>query len=81
MLNEKDMEIIANLNRESEKRMMVLMEAYFGPKFNVLAEQLNEMDKKLIPQEAMDIVEDRVEDLEKTVDFHTREIEALKKAQ
>lgn len=35
----------------------------------------------MIPQEAMDIMEDRVDDLEKTVAIHTRQIEELKKAQ
>nr|DAU24586.1 MAG TPA: hypothetical protein [Caudoviricetes sp.] len=81
MLDEKDLEIIARLNQESERRMMVMMESYFEPKFQVLSERLDDIEKKLIPQEAMDIVEDRVDDLEKTVAIHTRQIEELKKAQ
>lgn len=81
MLDEKDLEIIARLNQESERRMMVMMESYFEPKFQVLSERLGDIEKKLIPQEAMDIVEDRVDDLEKTVAIHTRQIEELKKAQ
>ena len=81
MLDEKDLEIIARLNQESERRMMVMMESYFEPKFQVLSERLDDIKKKLIPQEAMDIMEDRVDDLEKTVAIHTRQIEELKKAQ
>ena len=75
MLDEKDLEIIARLNQESERRMMVMMESYFEPKFQVLSERLDDIEKKLIPQEAMDIMEDRVDDLEKTVAIHTRQIE------
>ena len=56
MLDEKDLEIIARLNQESERRMMVMMESYFEPKFQVLSERLDDIEKKLIPQEAMDIV-------------------------
>ena len=81
MLDEKDLEIIARLNQESERRMMVMMESYFEPKFQVLSERLDDIEKKLIPQEAMEIMEDRVDDLEKTVAIHTRQIEELKKAQ
>lgn len=65
--------------RESERRMMVMMESYFDPKFQALSERLDDIEKKLIPQEAMDIMEDRVDDLEKTVAIHTRQIEELKK--
>lgn len=76
MLDEKDLELIAKLNRESEQRMLVMMEAYFGPKFNALEEKLNP-----VPREAIDIIEDRLDDAEKTLLLHTRQIEELKKAQ
>ena len=62
--------------QDSERRMMVMMESYFDPKFQALSEQINP-----VPKEAMDIMEDRVDDLEKTVDLHTQQIEELKKAQ
>lgn len=83
-VQESERRMIAALEtkvRESERRMMVMMESYFDPKFQVLSERLDDIEKKLIPQEAMDIVEDRVDDLEKTVAIHTRQIEELKKAQ
>ena len=81
MLDQNDQEYITQQIRESESRMMVMMESYFNPKFDALAELLKDMSNKLVPQEAMDIVEDRVDDLEKTVDLHTRQISELKKAQ
>ena len=62
--------------QDSERRMMVMMESYFDPKFQALSEQINPVAK-----EAVDILEDRVDDLEKTVNFHTQQIEELKKAQ
>ena len=85
MLDEKDLQAIAALMdskiRESESRMMVMMESYFDPKFNALSERLDGIEQKLIPQEAIDILEDRVDDLEKTVAIHTQQISELKKAQ
>lgn len=80
MLDEKDLQAIATLMdskiRESESRMMVLMESYFDPKFQALSEQINP-----VPKEAVDILEDRVDDLEKAVELHTQQINELKKAQ
>lgn len=76
MLDEKDLELIAKLNRESEQRMLVMMEAYFGPKFNALEEKLNP-----VPREAIDIIEDRLDEAEKTLLLHTSQIDELKKAQ
>lgn len=80
MLDEKDLQAIAALMdskiRESENRMMVLMEAYFDPKFQALSEQINP-----VPKEAVDILEDRVDDLEEAVELHTQQINELKRAQ
>jgi hypothetical protein len=76
MLDEKDLEIIARLNSESEQRMMVMMEAYFEPKFNALSEMLSP-----VPKEQILDMDDRLDDVEKTVELHTRQIAELKKAQ
>lgn len=80
MLDKKDLQAIAQLMdskiRESENRMMVLMEAYFDPKFQALSEQINPL-----PKEAVDILEDRVDDLEEAVELHTQQINELKRAQ
>ena len=77
---------MAQQKKEIISETMVLMESYFGPKFN--AERFDSLEEKLIPHEAMEIVEDRVDDLEdhvdgleKTVGFHTQQIDELKKAQ
>ena len=91
MLDEKDLQAIAQLMTGLESRMdqkmaqqkkeiisetMVLMESYFDPKFKALSEQINP-----VPKEAIDILEDRVDDLEKAVELHTQQINELKKAQ
>lgn len=70
----KDM--MTEQKREIISETMVLMESYFDPKFQALSEQINP-----VPQEAVDIIEDRVDDLEKAVDLHTQQIKELKKAQ
>ena len=62
--------------KEIISETMVLMEAYFDPKFQALSEQINP-----VPKEAIDILEDRVDDLEKAVELHTQQINELKKAQ
>nr|DAO43541.1 MAG TPA: Heat shock factor-binding protein 1 helix, Nucleus, TRANSCRIPTION.8A [Caudoviricetes sp.] len=84
MLNEKDLQAIAQLmdskmaqqKKEIISETMVLMEAYFDPKFQALSEQINP-----VPKEAIDILEGRVDDLEKAVELHTQQINELKKAQ
>lgn len=91
MLDEKDLQAIAQLMTRLESRMdqkmaqqkkeiisetMVLMESYFDPKFQALSEQINP-----VPKEAIDTLEDRVDDLEKAVELHTQQINELKKAQ
>ena len=78
---------MAQQKKEIISETMVLMESYFGPKFNALSERFGSLEEKLIPHEAMEIVEDRVDDLEdhvdgleKTVGFHTQQIDELKKS-
>ena len=70
----KDM--MTEQKREIISETMVLMESYFDPKFQALSEQINP-----VPKEAVDMIEDRVDDLEKAVDLHTQQIKELKKAQ
>lgn len=84
MLDEKDLQAIAQLmdqkmaqqKKEIIGETMVLMEAYFDPKFQALSEQINP-----VPKEAVDILEDRVDDLEEAVELHTQQINELKRAQ
>lgn len=67
---------MAQQKKEIISETMVLMESYFDPKFQALSEQINP-----VPKEAIDILEDRVDDLEKAVELHTQQINELKKAQ
>ena len=69
-------DMMTEQKREIISETMVLMESYFDPKFQALSEQINP-----VPKEAVDIIEDRVDDLEKAVDLHTQQIKELKKAQ
>lgn len=57
---------MAQQKKEIISETMVLMESYFDPKFQALSEQINP-----VPKEPIDILEDRVDDLEKAVELHT----------
>lgn len=74
MLDEKDLQAIASL-------MKVLIESDVMPKFNLLADGIKAINEKMIPAEAMDDLEDRLDALEATVRVHSKEIAKLKKAQ
>ncbi len=96
MLDEKDLQMVAKLigesearmtekitklTGESEARMLVMMESYFGPKFDLLEDQIKLIQEKLIPAEALDETEARLDVLEAVVKRHSLEIKKLKKAQ
>lgn len=59
----------------------VLMEAYFDPKFGLLVDGLKLVQEKMLPLEAIEDAEDRLDVLEAVVKTHSREIRELKKAQ
>lgn len=71
----------AMATKENLADAKVLMEAYFDPKFALLADELKLVQEKMLPAEALDDVEDRLDVLEAVVRRHSREIEKLKKAQ
>ena len=96
MLDKKDLQAIAKLTsdsearpaqriEEAEKRMMALMEGYFDPKFNLLADGHKLITEQMAKQEAledlMESVEDRLDVLDSIVKLHSHEIAKLKKAQ
>ena len=58
----------------------VMQEGYFAPKFNLLADGQKLIREKMLPAEAIEDVEDRVDVLEIAVKEHTREIQELKRA-
>lgn len=67
--------------QESESRMMAYFEAAIVPKFDLLADGIKAINEKMIPAEAIDEIEDRLDALEATVRLHSKEIAKLKKAQ
>lgn len=89
MLDEKDLQAIAALmdskmaqqKKEIINEVKVLMEADVMPKFNLLADGIKAINEKMIPAEAIDEIEDRLDALEATVRLHSKEIAKLKKAQ
>jgi len=66
---------------ESESRMIAVMEAYFDPKFNLLADQVKLIQEKLVAAGDLEERDERLDVLEAVVKRHSREIEKLKKAQ
>lgn len=85
MFDEQEIKYLQNMEdrilEQSAANMRMMIENVLGPQFNLIFEKLDAMEAKLIPQEAMDIHEDRLEVLETTVRQHSREIAQLKKAQ
>ena len=70
--------------KESEQRTMqgaaTLMESYFEPKFQLLAEGIQSLQETQIPRERFDNLEEEVAFLHTIVRQHSREIEKLKHA-
>ena len=62
-------------------QMIALMEAYFEPKFSLLADEMKLIQEKLVPAEAVTTIEDRVDVLEAVARRHSQDTEMLKKAQ
>lgn len=59
----------------------LMMESYFDPKFNYLADALNILQETVVRREEVEQINDRLDVLEAVVKLHTQEIETLKKAQ
>ena len=70
--------------KESEQRTMqgaaALMESYFEPKFQLLAEGIQSLQETQIPRERIENLEEEVAFLHTIVRQHSREIEKLKHA-
>lgn len=86
---EKILEMLAAINKRLDTMATkkdladtkVLMEAYFDPKFGLLADGLKLVQETQIPAEALEDVEDRLDVLEAVVRRHSKELAELKKAQ
>ena len=89
MLDEKDLQAIqsmmdkqkAEILEQSAANMRVILESAIGPQVQLLFEKLDTMEEKMIPREAIEDHDDRLDILEAMVRQHSREIEKLKKAQ
>ena len=70
--------------KESEQRTMqgaaTLMESYFEPKFQLLADGIQSLQETQIPRERFENLEEEVAFLHTIVRQHSREIEKLKHA-
>ena len=85
MLDEKDLQAIAQLMEQQRKHIMhdvkVLLDTEVSTKFNVLAEGTEDIPRRMPSEDDMDIIDGRLDTLEAIVKKHSREIAELKKAQ
>lgn len=88
MLDEKDIQVISQLlnqqlsqqKKEIMHEVNLLMESYFDPKFNALADGLELLKEKCVSREDLEETTDRIDVLEAVAKVHSREIEKLKKS-
>lgn len=91
MLDEKDLQAIQKMIDasearmtaridESEGRMTVLMESYFDPKFNLLAEGIKDVQEKLVPRSRVDDLEDEIRFLKLMYRQMAERVASLEKA-
>ena len=85
MLDEKDLQVIAQLMAQQRKDIMqdlkVLLDTEVTTKFNLLAEGIEDIQRRMPSEDDMDIIDGRLDTLEAIVKKHSREIAELKKAQ
>lgn len=67
--------------RDIEAHALAVMEAYFEPKFQLSMEKSQLLEETTLREGDLEETEDRLDVLEVVVKQHSREIEALKKAQ
>lgn len=88
MLDEQDLQAIKALIQEevgqAERRIakntIALMDAEFGPRFNLLAEGQRDILEKLVPRARVDDLEDEVKFLKSIVRQMNEDLQKLKKA-
>ena len=91
LLAQQKKEIIGEIREEMDARFTqqkseimhevnLLMESYFDPKFNLLADGLELLKERTVSREDVEEAADRIDVLEAVVKVHSREIEKLKKA-
>ena len=84
MLDEKDLQALQDMILASEQRItkntVVLMDAEFKPRFNLLAEGIQDIQEKLVPRSRVDDLEDEVKFLKLMVRQMAERISSLEKA-
>lgn len=84
MLDERDLQAIQEMITASEQRIakntVVLMDAEFKDKFNLLAEGIQDIQEKLVPRSRVDDLEDEVKFLKLMVRQMAERISNLEKA-
>lgn len=84
ILEQSDVKLEAMEKRileQSAANMRVILESYVEPKFNLLAESIQDIQEKLIPRSRVDDLEDEVKFLKSVVRQINEEVQTLKKAQ
>lgn len=89
MLEEKDLQAIQAVVDESRRLTVeeavraagVMMESYFDPKFELLAESIKDIQDKLVPRSRVDDLEDEVKFLKLMVRQMAERVSTLEKAQ
>lgn len=84
MLDEKDLQAIQTLIAEAEQRIakntVILMDAEFKPRFDLLAEGIQDIQEKLVPRSRVDDLEDEVKFLKIMIRQMAERISTLEKA-
>ena len=81
MLDQTDKEYIAQQIQESENRMMAYFETAIMPKFDLLADGIQNIQEKMVPMSRVEALEDDVALLKQVIRSMNQEISELKKAQ
>lgn len=84
MLDEKDLQAIQDMISTAEQRIakntVILMDAEFKSRFNLLADGIQDIQEKLVPRSRVDELEDEVKFLKIMVRQMAERISTLEKA-
>ena len=80
-LEKQKQEIKTELRQELMQDVKVLLDTEVTTKFNLLAEGIEDIQRRMPSEDDIDIIDGRLDTLEAIVKKHSREIAELKKAQ
>lgn len=81
MTKEELQEFRSIVREETSQQMNLMIENYFDPRFNLLAEELQGVKEKLEVLDDIEVMDTRITALEAMVKKINREVKELKKAQ